>query len=318
MSTITLSKSKTAAALMLFLVLLLSIPAAAGEWSGYIATESRLFPQAPLNPMQRGSGLSFALQPEYYHQWTGGTHSLLFVPFFRYDPYDNSRTHWDLRELYWQWVGRNWELRVGFARVFWGLTESQHLVDVINQSDQVENLNGEQKLGQPMINFVWIRPWGTLHFFLLTGFRERTFPGPEGRLRFPFPVDPERAVYESAAGNQHIDWAIRWVHTIGAFDIGLSHFSGTAREPRFVPLMNQAGETVLIPHYDLMNQTGLDLQYITGNWLWKLEAISRSSRGERFNAFVLGFEYTFWNVKNSGIDIGLLAEYLYDDRDNFY
>ena len=37
---------------------------------------------------------------------------------------------------------------------------------------------------------------------------------------------------------------------------------------------------------------------------------------QNFYAFVSGLEYTFGNVKNSGIDIGLISEYLYDSRGN--
>ena len=39
-----------------------------------------------------------------------------------------------------------------------------------------------------------------------------------------------------------------------------------------------------------------------------------SGQGKRFTAFTGGFEYTFGNVRRSGIDLGLLAEYLYDER----
>jgi hypothetical protein len=300
---------------ILFFVLLSSI-GHSGEWSGYFATESRIFPESPLMGAQHGSSLSFSFQPEYYHEWARGDHSILFIPFFRYDRHDANRTHYDLREFYWQMIGNTWELRIGIRRVFWGVTESLHLVDIVNQSDQVENLDGEQKLGQPMVDFSLIRHWGTLQFFLLAGFRERTYPGVEGRMRFPSPVNTDQVVYESGAGQNHLDWAIRWSHMIGDFDIGLSHFSGTGRDPRFVPGSSEDGLPVLIPHYDLINQTGLDLQYTKGGWLWKLEAITRERKKRRFAAFAAGFEYTFGNLKNSGIDIGILAEYLYDSRDN--
>ncbi len=300
------------------LMLLLSINVIAGEWSGYFASESRIFYRSSLAQGQHGSSYSLAFQPEYYHEWASGDHSFLFIPFLRYDRHDANRTHYDIRELYWQILGTTWELRIGARRVFWGVTESVHLVDIINQTDLVENPDSEQKLGQPMVEFSLVRDWGTLHFFLLTGFRERTFPGIEGRLRFPFPIDSERAVYESSAKNRRIDWALRWSHTLGDFDIGLSHFSGTGRDPRLVPAANENGLPVFIPHYDLINQTSLDLQLTKGGWLWKLEAITRERKGRRFGAFAAGFEYTFGNIKNSGIDIGLLAEYLYDSRDNNY
>jgi len=37
-------------------------------------------------------------------------------------------------------------------------------------------------------------------------------------------------------------------------------------------------------------------------------------------AFTAGVEYTFANIRNSAIDLGIIAEYLFDDRDpsNFY
>ncbi|MCI0693849.1 hypothetical protein L0337_17810 [candidate division KSB1 bacterium] len=297
------------------LLIIFPIQMQAQDWSGYLAIESRLFPQSPLVSAQHRAGLSFALQPEYYHEWADRRQSLLFIPYFRYDQHDGERTHFDVRELYWQYVAGSWELRVGIGKVFWGVTESQHLVDIINQTDLVENLDGEEKLGQPMINFAVIRNWGTLNFFLLPGFRERTFPGREGRLRFPLLVDMNKATYESSAKRQHVDWALRWSHTLGAFDLGLAHFSGTSREPRLLPADANTAAPVLIPYYDLITQTSLDLQATQGGWLWKLEAISRANRGRRFAAFTGGFEYTFANFKNSGIDIGVLGEYLFDDRD---
>ena len=42
-------------------------------------------------------------------------------------------------------------LLVGAAKVFWGTAESRHLVDIINQTDAVEDIDEEDKLGQPMV-----------------------------------------------------------------------------------------------------------------------------------------------------------------------
>ncbi|VAW15671.1 FIG01201466: hypothetical protein, partial [hydrothermal vent metagenome] len=50
-------------------------------------------------------------------------------------------------------------------------------------------------------------------------------------------------------------------------------------------------------------------------FLWKLESIYRSSKSQDFLALVAGLEFTISNIKNSGIDIGLIGEYLYDERD---
>ncbi len=70
-------------------------------------------------------------------------------------------THWDIRELSWIHVGNGWESRVGIRKVFWGVTEGRHLVDIINQTDQVDQVDGEEKLGQPMINLSTVRDWGS-------------------------------------------------------------------------------------------------------------------------------------------------------------
>jgi len=69
-------------------------------------------------------------------------------------------------------------------------------------------------------------------------------------------------------GTGHTPW--------GNIDIGLAHFSGTSREPRLTPGANAAGNSVLIPHYELIDQTSADVQLTTDAWLWKLEMIHRS------------------------------------------
>ncbi len=291
-----------------------SLAASAGEWSGYIAGEWLAFPKEALSPAQHDSYLSIALEPEYNHAWDEGEQSLTFVPFLRVDEHDPERTHADLRELYWLNVGEDFEVRAGVRRVFWGVTEGVHLVDIINQTDLVENTDGEDKLGQPMLNLAFIRDWGTLDLFALLGFRERTFPGREGRPRFAAVVDTDRASYESDREWRHIDAALRWSHTLGPVDIALSHFSGTSREPRLVLDRLTGVIPMLLPHYDLIDQTGLELQAVQGGWLWKAEVMTRSGQGERFTAASGGFEYTYTGVLDSQADVGVIGEYLFDDR----
>ncbi len=290
----------------------------AQELSGYAQFQFRYFPLSPLDDRQEGTGFSLALQPELYYEFGEGYHSILFTPFFRYDQHDKERTHFDIRELFWLYYGDFFELSVGLRKIYWGVTESQHLVDVINQTDLVENFNGEQKLGQPMILFTYIHDLGTLDVFVLTGFRERTFAGEKGRFRFPILVNTDNPVYESSNDYKHIDFAARYTNTLGDFDFGISHFVGTSRDPRFIPIENPNEEPFIQLQYDLMNQTGLDVQMTSGSWLWKLESITRHARGRRFFAITGGFEYTFSNISNSGIDVGVLSEWLYDDRDQSY
>ncbi len=310
--------------LLALCTILFSLPTIshAGEWSGYVNGEFRGFAHSPADPRQHGNNFSLSAQPEYYTDWDNGQQSFTFVPFVRWDENDDERSHTDIREFTWLKAADDWELRAGIRKVFWGVTESQHLVDIINQTDLVEATDGEEKLGQPMINLALIRDWGTLDLFILPGFRERTFPGVDGRLRTALPVDTDQAIYESSDENQHIDYAARWTQAIGDWDAGLSYFNGTSRDPRFVLGLNDKGQTVLIPAYDLIEQWGLDLQATLDDWLWKFEAINRSGQADlsgqnkRYTALTAGFEYTFVGIAESNMDLGVISEYLYDDRGN--
>lgn len=283
----------------------------ANEWTGYISAEYRAFANKPAYPRQHDNNASLAVQPEYYTDWDNSRQSLTFVTFARWDENDDERSHADIRELTWLKATDTWELRAGIRKVFWGVTESQHLVDIINQTDLVEASDGEEKLGQPMVNLALKNDWGTVDLFVLPGFRERTFPGPEGRLRFALPVDTDNPLYESSREDRHIDYAARWSHYIGDWDIGLSYFNGTSREPRLIP---NTGFTALIPVYDLIEQLGLDLQATIEDWLWKAEVINRSGQGDSYTAMTGGFEYTFVGVMESQADLGMIAELMVDDR----
>ena len=285
--------------------------------SGLISAEVRSFPDDALySSEQHDTTASLVLQPEFYMSWNDRKSSFTFVPFVRGGDEDDERNHADIRELLFINAMGDWELRLGVGKVFWGVAESLHIVDVINQVDLVENLDGEDKLGQPMVNVSWFTDWGTWDVFALPMFRERTFPGEKGRLRGPLVIDTEQdALYESEDKDENVDWAIRWSHYIGDWDIGLSHFSGTSREPEFVPGLNSLGQAVLVPRYNLIDQTGLTVQAILADWLLKLEATSTKEKEERYTEAVAGFEYTHVGLFGSAVDLGFVVEYLYDERD---
>ena len=84
-----------------------------------------------------------------------------------------------------------------------------------------------------MVNLALIRPWGTVDLFVLTGFRERTFPGQRGRLRAPLVVDSDRSAFDANGLRRQLGAAVRWSHALGDWDIGIAHFFGTSREPIF-------------------------------------------------------------------------------------
>jgi len=284
------------------------------DYSGLINIDLHSFNSGPLLAEQHNSYLSISLEPEIHHSWNNEQSSILFKPFLRADQHDENKTHADVRELYWQTVTDYYELRIGISKVYWGATESQHLVDIINQTDLVENFDGEDKLGQPMIKLSFEKDWGNLDFFILPYFRERTFAGEEGRLRPALLIDDNLAQYESDDEENHIDVAIRFFKTIEDWDLGLSYFNGTSRDPVLTPALNAQSQLVLAPVYEQIQQIGLDLTGTIEDWIWKLEVIHRNSEQQTYSALTGGYEYTFYGVRESAIDIGIVNEYLFDDR----
>jgi len=284
------------------------------EVSGKVSVEELGFFHNSLDAQQHNNYISGAVEPEIYREWDDGKQSFTFSPFFRYSQHDNKRTHFDIRELTWLLSEDDWELRVGSRKVFWGVAEGLHLVDIINQTDLVENTDTEDKLGQPMINLALIRDWGTLDLFILPGFRERTFAGQDGRLRSFPEVSVGHAEFEHHGFEKHMAYAVRWSHAIGDWDVGVSNFYGTSRDPVFKAKYSPSGSFSLIPYYELINQTGLDLQLTFEDWILKHEGIVRSGQGNAFYAMTTGVEYTFFDLFNSGLDLGLVGEYMYDTR----
>lgn len=287
----------------------------AQEIRGSAFVETRLFPSDPAFPDQRGAAVSpsIGLEPELLWESSGGRLQLRLKPFFRIDAHDGRRTHFDVREASALWLDEGWTLLAGVGKVFWGKTEAHHLVDVINQTDGVEDIDAEDKLGQPMVNFTLERDWGAIDFFVLPYFRERTYPGDRGRLRGPLPV-LDHATYESDAGRWHPDLAVRWSFFMGELDLAVSAFRGTSRDPKLVPVAAANG-LALQPRYEIIDQLSIDAQWTRGATLWKLEAITRGGHGDRFLAAVGGVEHTLFGIGPGPADLGLLAEVMLDGRD---
>lgn len=271
----------------------------------------RWFPRPPLDASQYHDNGFVKLRAEWYRDWNDGNSRVVLTPVLRtlQDDDGQARTDGDLEELYFRHTFGTTDFYVGARKLFWGVTESVHLVDIVNQKDLVEDVDNEDKLGQPMLQLATQQSWGNLDVIVMPVFRERRFPAADGRLRTVLPVGDD-ALYESSDGDEHVDAAIRWSQFIGDWDLGLSHFSGTAREPLFV--LAPAGDE-LQAFYPLLEQTGLDVQATKGSWLWKLEAASRRELHERSTRAAGGFEYTFYGVTDGGADLGVIAEYLFDD-----
>lgn len=283
------------------------------DFAGSVDLQSRWFTQDArwAGQEDRVGQFSIAVSAEARWRSADGRRRASFIPYLRWDDTDDERSLFDLREAHVAWEGSGWEFLAGSNVVFWGVTESVHLVDIINQTDAVADIDGEDKFGQPMLNLTLQRDWGLLGIFVMPYFRERSFAGPDGRFRTPLPVDTDRAWFESSAEENNVDLALRYSHYFGDVDLGVSLFSGTSREPRLQP---DATGTALLPHYDRIDQLGVDLQVTRDAWLWKLETILRNGYADSFAAAVGGFEYTFYQVRETTADVGVLLEYQYDGR----
>ena len=299
----------------LVLALAGSASAIAADFDGSIELEQRYFVDDDPRGLSQ-SQTSLRLEFEVFTDWNNGDDQLLFEPLIRIDSQDDERTHGDIRQLIWTHSGDNYEFALGIGRVFWGVVETQQLVDIINQTDAVENIDGEDKLGQPLIRYSYFSDYGNINAFVLPYFRTRTFTGADGRLNGGLIVDNDNEIYQSRNGQSNVDFALRYDNTIGDWDLGLAWFNGTSREPDlFTQLDITTGETT--PFYAQIDQFSVDIQLTTGAWLIKLEAFQRNHRNnvlEDFAALTTGFEYTFVGIFGSIYDLGLLSEYAWDER----
>ncbi|MCP4390414.1 MAG: hypothetical protein GY802_19120 [Gammaproteobacteria bacterium] len=294
--------------------LLLLSANADSEFSGKLALESQSFSESAQFDDQLDHNLTFSFKPKWDGEWNDGSDLASLELFLRADDKDGGREHADIREALWLHVDGDSEWRIGINTMFWGVTESQHLVDVINQIDQVEGIDGEDKLGQPMVHLNRFQDWGVVDFLILPGFRERTFQEKQGRLRTPLVVDTDQAQYQSSDEDRHVDYALRFLQTYGDLDLGISWFKGTSRDALLLPGFDDAGNPVLIPFYEQMAQLGVDAQLISEDWIWRLELIRREAESNDYNAYTAGFEYTFYGIAESAVDLGMLVEYSADSR----
>jgi len=251
---------------------------------------------------------SLTVDAERAFTWGEGSHILTVAPLLRADPASWSRSRFDFIELVWEKLWSDWEVAAGMKQVNWGVAESVAIVDVINQRDYGEDAAALGRLGQPLLSLRGFTSLGSLEAYLLPYFRERPFAGRAGTLWSPMPIETDSAVFEHSRGREHIDWALRWSHFVGEFDVGAAHFSGTNRDPRFEVSERVSGGPALIPQYDQIEQTSLDAQWTHNAWLMKVELLRRASAFEEFYTLAGGLEYAFAGY------LSVFVEYVHDDR----
>ncbi len=307
------------------LALLFALPAHAetiAHVSGRIATETRLHAHGPSLPDQTHHAWAVTAELRIEVHGEGGVVFEVAPWVQHHSDYDDT-LRWDLREAYLGLQDDAWRMRLGYTRVSWGAMDALRLIDIINQRDRIDLLDGAEKLGQPMLAFTLYPGLGTLELYAMPYFREMPFPDRRGRLRPPLPVDTDRPLYESGSSHETIDLAARFLHTVGTLDFGLHLFHGRNRTPllvpddRIPPILRDPGlstDPMLVPLYEDIRQVGLEAQWALGGWLLKSEAFHRSGFLDRYAAFAGGVERTLYGWAGTRADLSLLAEYAYDER----
>ena len=284
--------------------LLASLPptaSAAARFEGKLALETRLFAEDPAASAQARDTAALVLVPSWLDSGSpDSAWQWQLTPYVRLDAHDALSRYVDLHEAWLQYHDPAQRISVGFAQVFWGVAESRHLVDIINQVDPRADVDLEYKLGQPLLSYTrFLDQYGRVELIYLPFFRPRPGVGVESRQRVE--AAPAAQSHGVAPLRRHDDWAVRWSGQLGNSDLGLYHFAGLSREP--------AANGDYLP----IHQSGIDLQLAQGSMLWKLEALQRRGQGRPFAAFVGGGEYT-WS--HPGGDLGLLLEWSRDYRDS--
>src|SRR5215216_3054429 len=107
------------------------------RFSGWLESELRVFPHNGLYAEQRRAYPALGSELRLTGTFSGA-HRWAVTGFGRGDVEDGRRSHVEIREATWTWQPASWQLRGGMLTNFWGVTESNRLVDVVNQRDERE------------------------------------------------------------------------------------------------------------------------------------------------------------------------------------
>jgi hypothetical protein len=270
--------------------------------AGEIEFGSRFFPEDGLSARQKQFFPVFQGTLRADRVSERGNHHWRLNVFGRADVRDRRQSHAELREATWAWrPNQTWDVRGGILADEWGFTESNTVIDIVNQRDQLEAPNGDAKLGQPGLSLASRLPAGRLTVYALPWHRTWRFAGSAGRFRPPVKLDEDERANATPA------WAAHWDLKKRRFEIGLSQFKGVSREPAI-----DAAAVGFRAIYPVVHQTGAALQLVLGTGLLKADLVHvRSRERPSFTGFTVGGELP---VTLGATDLTVLAEFTYDQR----
>lgn len=280
------------------------------SFSGWLDLQQRYYPDTSEQVSEK-SYPSAAVQLEYSRDLSDSD-QLVATVFARGDAVDDERNLFDVREFLWLHQADAYQFQLGVGQVTWGVNELFKITDQINQKDRAE-LPVPRKLGQPMASVSFY--WGDdlVELYALYDVRPAWFPGQDGRLRPPILVDNDNQLYDRGKTGRW-DFAARWQTRFKDIDINVSHFYGVTRDPYFA--FNFDFENpYLVPVYEKVNQTSVDMIYAWNDVLLKAELTYQMGGIEQFESVAGGFEYTMGGLFDSDVDLTWFVETIWDSRD---
>ena len=110
-----------------------------GEVIGEYSLDNRYFFNSGIQDQDKNHS-SFTLSPELFIEEDNRIFHI--KPKFRKDSKDAERDLFDIQELYLLEILEDKEIKYGISKEFWGVTETSHRVDIINQTDTSESFDG--------------------------------------------------------------------------------------------------------------------------------------------------------------------------------
>ncbi|GJL54714.1 MAG: hypothetical protein NPIRA02_18460 [Nitrospirales bacterium] len=296
------------------MVVFLYVPTIAqGEIRGNLEIRGEYFPDGPKFPKQSTKRWQPIVAGEF--QWQDeffDAMSSKVSVFGKYHPFADRELTGDIREGWIGYLGASSELKAGMLNERWGRLEAESIVDILNPRDAFEDFQGDVNLGVPGVSFSYLSDQVQYSFWVLPYSRARRLARGKDRFRLTeLPLRDENfshgRAYPSAAG--------RITTFLGDVEVGLSHFYGHVRFPSFEVVLDAVGRPLgLRPQYDIINQSSVDVLWVQGHTLWKLESFYQVGPEDHFFAVAAGVEREFPSIAGSKKSLTLFAEGYYDDR----
>lgn len=226
--------------------------------------------------------------------------------FANWDSADESRRYIDVRKANFYYRHNDVTVGAGIDTFFWGVSESINVVNVLNQSDIMESLDGKVKLGQSFISASKRFSNGDISVYYLPEFNAVTFPE---RPSYGLPIS-ERNLFEN--NKKEGGFAARGLFYFDQYEFAISYFKGTRRSPILIP---QPSANILTPFYVQTENILFDGVYLADDFTLKLEAKTGKELNNGFSTANVGIEYPSYIFADYIEEVTLIAEYVFDDRE---